>query len=87
MNWIQEYNGTFFITITTIITGFLGLTIRYCLKSKCEDVSLCWGGFTIHRNVVLENPDIENNIENNNNEVMSNSTITTQPNDNNDNTM
>lgn len=84
MNWIQEYNGTFFITITTIITGFLGLTIRYCLKSKCEDVSLCWGGFTIHRNVAVE----ENDIENNNND-MNNLSITTQPdiNDNNDNTI
>jgi len=63
MNWIETYDATFFITITTIITGFLGLTIRFCLKSKCEDISVCFGLLNIKRRVDLET-DIEMNNDN-----------------------
>lgn len=70
MNWIETYDATFFITITTIITGFLGLTIRFCLKSKCEDISVCFGLLNIKRRVDLET-DIEMNNDNVNNEKKS----------------
>lgn len=70
MNWIETYDATFFITITTIITGFLGLTIRFCLKSKCEDISICFGLLNIKRRVDLET-DIEMNNDNVNNEKKS----------------
>ena len=70
MNWIETYDATFFITITTIITGFLGLTIRFCLKSKCEDISVCFGLLNIKRRVDLET-DIEMNDDNVNNEKKS----------------
>jgi hypothetical protein len=60
------FDGVFFITITTLITGFLGIAIKYCLKSKCEKCDICWGLLTIIRRV-----DIESQIEinQNNNEV------------------
>jgi hypothetical protein len=32
----------------------LGLAIRYCFKSKCEDIKLCWGFIEINRNVLVE---------------------------------
>lgn len=61
MIW-EIYNGTFFITALTILTGSVGLCLKYCLKSKCDNVNLCCGLIKIHRNVEIEN-DIELNIE------------------------
>ena len=75
--WINTYDGTFFITITTIIIGFLGLSVRYCLKSKCSKFKCCFGLIDIDRTVELEN-DIENNID----ELNTTSITTEQPNNN-----
>jgi len=47
-------DGVFFISIATLLTTCFGLAVRYCLKSKCEHFSLCWGLFTIDRRVDLE---------------------------------
>lgn len=47
-------DGVFFISVGTLITGFLGLAIRTCLKSKCEHFSCCYGLFSIDRRVDLE---------------------------------
>ena len=41
MEWIQVYDGVFFITIGSILFGFLGLSVRFCYKSKCKEVSFC----------------------------------------------
>ena len=54
MSWWNEFNSTFWITLATILTGSIGLAIKFCLKSKCDNVSCCWGGITIHRNVEIE---------------------------------
>lgn len=59
MTWYQEFNGTFWITISTLLTGSVALCVRYSLKSKCDLVKLCCGLVEIHRNVELENTDIE----------------------------
>ncbi len=47
-------DGVFFISVGTLLTGFLGLAIRTCLKSKCEHFSCCCGLFSIDRRVDLE---------------------------------
>ena len=52
-NWMTVYDGVFFISIATIIVGFLGLSVKYCLKSKCERFSVCFGLFEIQRRVDL----------------------------------
>jgi hypothetical protein len=49
---MADYSEGFYITIGGMFIGFLGLTIRACLKSKCEDVSCC--GCHIHRAVDVE---------------------------------
>lgn len=54
MTWWIEFNSTFWLTVATIITGSIGLAIKFCLKSKCENINCCWGGLVIHRNVELE---------------------------------
>jgi hypothetical protein len=53
-SWTDQYNAVFFISIATITTGLIGLSIKYCLKSKCEKFSLCFGLFEIKRRVDLE---------------------------------
>lgn len=42
----------FWISITTILVGFFGLSMRMCLRSKCDRIEcLC---FKIHRNTEQE---------------------------------
>lgn len=43
-------DATLIYGLATLGSGVLGLSIRYCFKSKCEDVSLCFGIIKIHRN-------------------------------------
>lgn len=52
--WMTTYDGVFFISLGTLIIGFLGLIVRYALKSKCEKFSCCFGAFVIDRRVDLE---------------------------------
>lgn len=54
MSWMNTFDGVFFITIATILVGFFGVAIKYCLKSKCEEFSLCFGLLDIKRRVDLE---------------------------------
>lgn len=53
-DWKSVYDGVFFISIATILAGSFGLSVRYCLKSKCEKFSVCFGLFEINRRVDLE---------------------------------
>ena len=50
---MTTYSEGFWITMAGLIIGFAGLTIRLCLKSKCDDVSVCCC-IKIHRAVDLE---------------------------------
>ena len=53
-DWITTFDAVFFLTIGSLVFGCFGLVIRYCLKSKCDNINLCFGMITIHRNVELE---------------------------------
>jgi hypothetical protein len=54
MTWMTVYDGVFFISLATILVGAMGVSAKYCLKSKCEHFSCCYGLFTIDRRVDLE---------------------------------
>jgi hypothetical protein len=54
MSWTSVYDGVFFLSLATIIAGSFGLSVRYCLRSKCEHFKLCWGIVDIDRRVDLE---------------------------------
>jgi hypothetical protein len=58
----EVYSEGFWITIGGLVVGFLGLTIRYCLKSKCDEVS-CFC-IRIHRNIQAEEDIAELEMEN-----------------------
>jgi len=47
-----DYSEGFYISICTLVIGFLGLTIKQCLASKCDNVVCCC--LKIHRAVDLE---------------------------------
>jgi hypothetical protein len=47
-------DATLIYGLATLGTGVLGLSIRYCFRSKCEDVSLCFGLINIHRDTESE---------------------------------
>jgi NAD(P)H-hydrate repair Nnr-like enzyme with NAD(P)H-hydrate dehydratase domain len=57
----EIYSEGFWITLAGLIIGFLGLTIRACLKSKCDEVACC--GCRIHRAVEVEERIEENNTQ------------------------
>jgi hypothetical protein len=35
MVWFNTFDDTFFISITGILVGVIGLSIRFCYRSKC----------------------------------------------------
>jgi len=53
-DWYDTFDAVFWITTGTLITGFLGVALKYALKSKCEECTLCFGLITIKRRVDLE---------------------------------
>lgn len=59
-------DSTLIYGLATLGSGLLGLSVRYCFKSKCEDVSLCFGLIKIHRDteseVKAEEMEMKNNI-------------------------
>lgn len=62
--WYDEFDSVFWITVGTLFSGVMGLTVKYCLKSKCDSVNICWGGIEIHRNTEQEIDEIEiNNMD------------------------
>ena len=63
------YNdGVTIITIISIILGCLVMSLKILFKSKCIDVSLCYGLFHIQRNVDIETEIIDNiSLQTNNN--------------------
>lgn len=52
--WYNTFDGVFWITITTLLTGSIGLALRYCLRSKCQKFNCCWGILNIERNIEEE---------------------------------
>ena len=59
---MTEYSEGFYITMATLIIGFMGLSIRQCLQSKCDEVVCCC--LKIHRDVNLEERIDEMKINN-----------------------
>jgi len=51
---VSIFNGTFWLSMTTLIIGFLTGVSVYCLKSKCKNCSICFGLVKVERDVELE---------------------------------
>jgi hypothetical protein len=68
----EIFDDTFWLTLAGIIVGVLGVLIRYCFLSKCDNVSICFGILKVHRAVELEMPNVEDDLENQGNEANDN---------------
>jgi hypothetical protein len=54
------FDGTFWLSITTLVLGALALIVKTCYKSKCKDFNCCYGLLEIQRDTnVEEHIDIE----------------------------
>lgn len=62
MEWYNEFDSVFWITVGTLLTGSIAVCVKYSLKSKCDNVDCCWGGLVIHRAVELELPEPQTDI-------------------------
>jgi hypothetical protein len=55
----EGVNGMFYLSIATLLCTFLTLSIKYCYKSKCKEVSFCC--IKISRDIETElKEDIQN---------------------------
>lgn len=61
--WYNEFDSVFFISLGTLLMGGFGLSVKYCLRSKCDDINICCGLMKIHRRVDLEAQLEEKQIE------------------------
>ena len=57
-DWIHTFDSNFFIAIATVISASFALCLKFAFKSKCENMSICYGLLSIKRNVAIEK-DIE----------------------------
>ena len=53
------FDDTFWLTLAGIVVGVLGVLIRYCFLSKCDNVSICCDLIKVHREVDLEMSNVE----------------------------
>ena len=53
-DWITVFDSTFWLSLSVGFFGFLGLALRYCIKSKCSDTSCCYGMISIKRDTQAE---------------------------------
>lgn len=61
MVWFNTFDDTFFISITGILIGVLGLSIRFCYRSKCYRIEC--GCIKIYRDTDDEKEIDEMNIQ------------------------
>ena len=52
--WMNTFDSAFWLTMGGMIIGLVGMVLRSCYQSKCEDVRLCFGMVTVHRNIIAE---------------------------------
>jgi hypothetical protein len=50
----STFNSVFWISTISLILGSIGLSIKYCLKSKCNKINLCFGLIKIDRDIEAE---------------------------------
>jgi hypothetical protein len=48
------------LTAVSIVSAVFVIAIKSCFASKCENFSVCWGLINIHREVALENSELQN---------------------------
>jgi hypothetical protein len=52
--WIETFNGYFWLTMGGFVFAFGGLLVRTLFKSKCKNVKLCYGCLVCIRDTKTE---------------------------------
>jgi hypothetical protein len=47
----DTFNGYFFLTLSALVFGFLGVIVKTCYQSKCKQCKFCYGLINIERDV------------------------------------
>lgn len=53
-------NNYFILSLVSFISAVLIIALKVCYASKCEKVSICWGGIQVDREPRLENRELKN---------------------------
>jgi hypothetical protein len=67
------FDSVFFVTIGGMVFGFLGLSVRYCFRSKCTSVKCC--GIEVIRDAITEEKMDEYNLTHGGNRGSSKETV------------
>lgn len=59
----DEFGATFWLSAGAVVVGCISMLAKFAYKSKCESFSLCFGLFTVKRDI---NAEVKEDIENNN---------------------
>ena len=52
--WIEVFDATFWLAVGSIVSASFALSVKYCLKSKCQQFSIFWGLIKIERDIQAE---------------------------------
>ena len=59
----DNFNSVFWLSLSAAAFGFFGIALRYCIKSKCSDCSLCFGMIVVKRDTQAELHESECELE------------------------
>ncbi len=62
MSWYQEFNSSFWLSITGLFIGSIATCFAYCYRSKCSHIKLCGGLIDVMRDIEAELEDVANDI-------------------------
>ena len=60
---MQNFDGTFWLSLSGILVGFVSGALVYAIKSKCSKCSLCFGLINIERDTKTEADEEKFEIE------------------------
>jgi hypothetical protein len=52
-------DSTVLLSFTFAIIGCVLVVMKICFASKCDEVNVCFGLLQVHRNVLIENREIQ----------------------------
>lgn len=54
---IIKMSSYFIISIVSILSAMLVVGMKVCFASKCKEIDICWGLFSVRRSVALEDTE------------------------------
>ena len=61
-SWYDQFNSSFWLSVTGLIIGSIATCFAYCYKSKCSHIKLCGGLIDVMRDIEAELEDVANDI-------------------------